>query len=361
MRATSVRNDIDESGIRWAFPGWPIDGLRRTRIPSDTRQLRSCSTALTRCSDWATAEPTGPGGRQSIQTVADRPPRPSGVTVKALRIGAAVAVVALASACGGATAHTTGLLGAPGTAKGSGLTAAVTTGVSQPAAVGRAVTGSFVGAPIVPPVSQPSPPAGIEVTGTGMVSGTPDAALLSMSVQATSVSVASAMGQITSDMNRVLGALHGDGVATADIATSGLNIGQNYGPQGPDGYQASESVTVKLHPLSAAGRTISDAVAAGGSDARLDGISLDFSDDSALVQAARAQAFAQAKAEAQQYAALAGRPLGAVESITEGFSSPEPLPMGAQGAAAVPANTSLPVNPGTQQVSVSVQVVWALG
>jgi uncharacterized protein YggE len=302
-----------------------------------------------------------------MQTVADRPPHPPGVDVKLTRPAIALAVVALASACGGAAATTAGtppaLTGArSGVTTGSAAVGAPAAEVGAPAAtVGAAAPAGFLSAPIAQPNTQPNAPAGIEVVGTGLVSGTPDTALLNMSVQATASAVNDAMSEMTADMNRVLAALRGDGVPDRDIATSGLSLNQNYGPQGaPDGYQASESVTVKLHPLSSAGKAIADAVAAGGSDARLDGISLDFSDDSAMVRAARAQAFAQARAEAQQYAALAGRPLGAVESITEQFANPVPQPMTYQGAVAG-TSAAVPVNPGTQQVSVSVQVIWALG
>lgn len=294
-----------------------------------------------------------------MQTAADRPPTPPGVNVKASRPAIAVLVVALASACGGAAAKTAGNPPALTGADSGVTTRPATVGAPEPARA--AAPAGFIGAPMAQPTTQPNAPAGIEVVGTGLVSGTPDTVLLNMSVQATASAVNDAMSEMTADMNRVLAALRGDGVPAQEIATSGLSLGQNYGPQGvPDGYQASESVTVKLHPLSSAGKAIADAVAAGGSGARLDGISLDFSDDSAMVRAARAQAFAQAEAEAQQYAALAGRPLGAVESITEQFANPVPQPMTYQGAVAGTA-AAVPVNPGTQQVSVSVQVIWALG
>ena len=71
---------------------------------------------------------------------------------------------------------------------------------------------------------------------------------------------------------------------------------------------------------------------------------------------ARAKAFDDAKARAQQYAQLSGLDLGDVISISEssGTTSPPAPPMPRGGV------ESVPLEPGRQTVSFEVTVVWEL-
>lgn len=217
-------------------------------------------------------------------------------------------------------------------------------GPARPASLAAAVTGD----------------AQVQVTGTATVSGTPDSALLSLTVSDVGGSPAAALGSLTGDAGAVLTVLHRDGVPASQVATSALSLQQNFGSGGaPDGYAASESLQVTLTPLSMASRVITDVVAAGGSATRLDGLSLNFADDSALLAAARSAAFADAKARATQYARLAGLALGRVRSIVEQVDNPTPVFATTQVNPA--ANAAVPVSAGSEQVSVSVQVSWQLG
>ena len=92
----------------------------------------------------------------------------------------------------------------------------------------------------------------------------------------------------------------------------------------------------------------------------IDGVSLNLSDTGTLLATARARAVADAKAKAAAYARALGRPLGAVVSMSEAPPAQpfQPLPYAVPSAARAP---SVPVHPGTQQVSVSVTVIFALG
>ena len=70
---------------------------------------------------------------------------------------------------------------------------------------------------------------------------------------------------------------------------------------------------------------------------------------------------ADAKAKAVAYAHALGRPLGPVVTMSE---PPPAQPFQPLPEAAVPATgraSSVPVHPGTQQLSVTVTVVFALG
>jgi uncharacterized protein len=204
----------------------------------------------------------------------------------------------------------------------------------------------------------------ITVTGTGKVSGLPNELALSMGVQTNGGSVAGALRQANSAVRSITAVLRGSGVAGSDIQTSGLSIYPNYsGSSGvPTGYQVSEQLTITLRRLPVAGSQISAAARAGGNATVIDGVSLNLSDTSTLMASARAKAVADAKAKASAYARALGRPLGSVVSMSE---TPPAAPFEPLPAAAAPgvgrAASSVPVHPGTQQLSVTVTAVFALG
>ncbi len=203
--------------------------------------------------------------------------------------------------------------------------------------------------------------ARITVTGTGNVTGTPDQLMLSMGVQTSGASVATALARANHAVRAVTAALTRTGVRASDIQTSGLSIQPNYGSSPvPDGYGVSESIQVTLRDLGIAGSQISDAVRAGGNATVVDGVSLNLSDNGSLLAAARARAVADARSKAAQYARALGQPLGPLVTMSE-QSPVQPLPVyAASGARPSASSSPVPVSPGTQQVSVTVTAVFAL-
>jgi uncharacterized protein YggE len=202
--------------------------------------------------------------------------------------------------------------------------------------------------------------ARITVTGTGNVTGTPNQLILSMGVQVNGSSVGSALASASAAARGVTAALRAGGVGKASIQTSGLSISPNYpaSSQAPSGYTASESLTATLNSLAAAGSQINAAVHAGGNATTVSGISLNLTDTSALLATARARAVADARVKAGQYARALGQPLGPVISITD---QPPAQPFPVNGAySASGAKAAVPISPGSQQLSVSVTVVFAV-
>jgi uncharacterized protein len=196
----------------------------------------------------------------------------------------------------------------------------------------------------------------ITVTGTGTVTGTPNQLILSMGVQVTGYSVTSALNQASLGVRRVTAALTGRGVAGADIQTSDLNISPNYNSSGTlTGYSVTESLTATLNQLSRAGNQIQAAVQAGGNAVTVSGVSLNLTSTGPLMAAARAQAVASARTQAQQFASALGEPLGPVISISP---VPQSNVVPLQGFASAAAGRSVPVSPGSQQLSVSITVVY---
>jgi uncharacterized protein YggE len=203
--------------------------------------------------------------------------------------------------------------------------------------------------------------ARITVTGNGVVSGTPNQLILNMGVQVNAASVGAALQQANQAANQVTSALRAQGVAAADIQTSGLYIQPNYGSnsQTPTGYGASESLTATLDNIQTAGAQIQAAVHAGGNAVTVDGVSLNLTDTSGLLATARARAVADARAKAAQYAQALGQPLGPVVSVSDQTQTNPSLPVPMASSVAGKAS-SVPINPGSQQLTVSVTVVFAL-
>jgi uncharacterized protein len=200
----------------------------------------------------------------------------------------------------------------------------------------------------------------ITVTGNGTATGTPDELQLSLEVDSQASSVSDALDAANQDMTQVRDALLKSGVPAAALQTTGMDIQPQYDQNSKiTGYTVTESLSAELHGLATAGQAITDAANAGGNATRIDGVQLDLTDQSArLLAAARADAFREAQAQAEQYARAAGRKLGTVLSITDegstGISGPV-LP-----AAMFVDRAAVPISAGSAQLTASVAVVWQL-
>jgi len=206
---------------------------------------------------------------------------------------------------------------------------------------------------------------GISVGGTGRVIGTPNLLRLDSSISVTRPTVTDAMQVANTTMAAVQHVLKADGVADADLQTSGLSVQPNYDYSNSTrrllGYGVSENLSVVLRDLAKAGATISDAAQAGGDALQIGGASLDLDQDGALIAQARQAAFADAEAKAKAYATAAGRQLGAVTSISESTNSqPQPMRYANAAPAAAGAMADVPIQAGSQDVTVDVAVTWAI-
>jgi uncharacterized protein len=214
-------------------------------------------------------------------------------------------------------------------------------------------------------VSQP--PRTVSVSATGQADAVPDAARASITVEVTDpASAETAQQGAAGAATAVLDALSAAAVPDADIATQALTVAPAYtytsdGGQTLIGYRASQTFTVTLRDLSTAGRTLDAVVAAGGNAARLDSFAPFVTDPTLAAAAARAQAVEIAQAQAQQYAELLGFTLGEVASVSEAASQVSPRPVAfAEDAAAAADKVTTPIEAGTTQVSVTLDVAWSI-
>ena len=196
----------------------------------------------------------------------------------------------------------------------------------------------------------------VTVVGSGQVQGTPDTMTFDVSIQTTAPDSAAAMTQTSDRSQQFIDQLTQNGVDRKDIATVNVSVGPHYGtdPSKIIDYQATNTLTVKIHDLGVAPRVF-DVIKSTGDAAHLNSTTLSIGDDSQLVKDARARAFADAKGRAEQYAKLAGVKLGEVISISETGGAQPPVPL------TEPRPAAMPVEPGQQTVSFSVTVVWEIG
>jgi uncharacterized protein YggE len=228
--------------------------------------------------------------------------------------------------------------------------------------VGAAVAVGAVHSP-GPAAADAGDPAeqGVVVGGVGKVSGTPDVLRLQLGVEVRRDDVSKALRDANAVQTSVRAAVRRGGVADRDVQTSDVSLYPSFDDKGrPNGYVVQEGMTVKLRDLGRAGRTIGDAVDAGGNSVRLQGVSFALEDNAALLEKARDAAYADAERKAQRYADLSHRPLGRVELVSEQVPAGD-QPVAYPGAAMAARDSAVKLDPGQSQVSVSVTVRWSLG
>jgi len=204
----------------------------------------------------------------------------------------------------------------------------------------------------------PAEPPGITARATGTVAATPDTATVVLGVQTRDRSATAALTANSERANAVIGVLQGAGVAPADIRTSQLTVYPTTAPETGriTGYEVSNQVTATLHDIAAAGAMIDQAAGAAGDAIRVQQIDFSVAAESAERAQARADAVHRALAQAQQLADAAGVGLGPVRSIVEVGGQP-PMPYRAEADRAAQA---VPLQPGTQELAVTVEVVHAI-
>jgi uncharacterized protein YggE len=202
--------------------------------------------------------------------------------------------------------------------------------------------------------------ATITVTGNGQVEGTPDTATFQIGVDTTATTAVEALENNNSQVATLESSLEQNGVLAKNMQTSWLNLSANTNSKGRvTGFSADDELNVTMNNLSDLGAALDAAVEATGSGVTLDGISFSISNQSALLATARAQAMQAANTEATQVAAGGGLALGPIVKITDQENAGQQVFYAPVNAAAGTASP-VPVQPGQEQLSVQVTVVYQL-
>lgn len=200
----------------------------------------------------------------------------------------------------------------------------------------------------------------------GKVSQAPDIADISGGVVTVASTAAAAMAENATRMTAVVAAVRKAGIADRDIQTSGLNLQPQYKyannqPPVLTGYQASNTVSIRVRKLGEAGKLIDTLVAQGANQISGPNFGIDKAD--AALDAARTQAVATGRARAELYAKAAGVRIKRLVSVSEsgGFDpTPRPMVMAATRNMKLEAAPDTPVAPGEVQLTVNLQMVYEL-
>jgi hypothetical protein len=206
----------------------------------------------------------------------------------------------------------------------------------------------------------------LSIAASAEASRAPDIATLSTGVVTQSLEANTAMRQNAVQMDKVMTALRAAGIAERDIQTSGINLNPQYKyadnlPPKIVGYQASNTVNVKVRQLDKLGKVLDTLVAQGAN--QINGPSFGIDKPDAAYTEARIAAVKKAQAQAQTYAETLGLRVLRIISINEGVSSqPQPMPvLRMMAVAAAPMEKDTAVAAGESAVSVSLEMVFELG
>ncbi len=224
---------------------------------------------------------------------------------------------------------------------------------------------------------QPGAYRSFSVAGEGKTVAIPDVATFTFSVITEGGKDLGALQtQNTNWTNKVIEYVKNQGVENKDIKTEGYNVSPRYQysncgpiayggsstcpPPAIVGYTVTQTVSVKVRNLAKAGEIIGGVVTNGANSVSELQFTLDNPD--AAKASARSEALAKAKAKAEEVAREGGFGLGKLISvqINEGGQYPVYYGMGA-GVASKTEMAPVPaVEPGSQEVTVTVNMVYEI-
>ncbi len=192
----------------------------------------------------------------------------------------------------------------------------------------------------------------------------PDVATISTGVVTRGADSNAAMRENADQMAKVLAALKGAGIPERDIRTTGVNLNPQYQyaenqPPKITGYEARNTVSVKVRDLGKLGKIMDTLVAEGANE--LNGPSFEVDKPDEAYDEARRAALEKAQARAEMYAKalnLRVRRIVSIDETSGGFRPPVPM-MRAMAMEAKGADTT--ISPGESSLGVSLNIVFELG
>jgi len=212
-------------------------------------------------------------------------------------------------------------------------------------------------------IAQPVAGTRLDISATGSVSRVPDLAIISAGVVTKSTTATGAISDNAARMERVRAALKRAGIADKDIQTSSISLNPDYRyennqPPVLTGYQASNNVSVKFRDIRNSGKIL-DALVAEGAN-QINGPSLTIDKPEGAYDEARVKAIAAGRARAELYARSLGMRVVRLVSVSEsgGYSRP-PMPM-AMMAKAERGDSSTSIDPGSQDLEITLAMSFEL-
>jgi uncharacterized protein YggE len=213
--------------------------------------------------------------------------------------------------------------------------------------------------------SQPAPtPRTITVTGTGMVTLTPDIAYVSIGVHTEDASARIAINANNTKAENVINTIKSFGIAEADIQTTNFSVypqqvyDDNYNVIGVT-YAVDNTVYVTVRDLERLGELLDAVVQAGANS--IGGISFDVADRTEALSQARLAAVENARRQADELASATDVSIGEVQTISYYDSTPITYDYARGGNAPMAEMAaSVPIQSGTMQITTTVTIVYEI-
>lgn len=200
----------------------------------------------------------------------------------------------------------------------------------------------------------------ITVSGTGMITLTPDVAYVYIGVQTQDASATKAMDENNTRARTVIETIKSFGIKAEDIKTTNFSIypqpiyDENYNQIGVT-YVVNNTVYVTVRDLAKLGELLDASFRAGANT--IQSISFDVADKTAAISQARLAAVENARRQAEEIAKAAGVQIGAVQTITYSDTTPSPIYYARPVAKA---ETSVPIEAGSMQIVTTVTIVYEI-
>ena len=192
----------------------------------------------------------------------------------------------------------------------------------------------------------------------------PDVATISAGVVTQAADPNAAMRDNATQMDKVMQAVRAAGIGERDIQTAGISVQPQYKyaentPPTITGYQASNTVNIKVRDIGKLGKVL-DALVASGAN-QVNGPAFEVDKPEPAYDEARLAALDKAKARAETYAKAMGLRVRRVVSIAEGGAAHPPIPYMRAQAMDMAMAKETSVSPGETTLAVSLDVVFELG
>jgi uncharacterized protein len=204
-------------------------------------------------------------------------------------------------------------------------------------------------------LGQNAAPKTIQVTGTATLSAPPDEAVLVLAVQTQATTATQAAGDNAAAMTNVLAALGDLGIAKNSIETVSYTLSSVYDQTTASkvvGYTVRNAIQVTLKDFSLIGKALDAAVSAGANEVQGIMFTLSSTALATLQKQALGQALQDADGQARAMASNLGVSIVGPISVSPGYSF-QPNALTFSGA-----SRQTPIQPGTLQVTVTVQVTY---
>lgn len=198
---------------------------------------------------------------------------------------------------------------------------------------------------------------GIVVVGEGEAKLAPDVAFVSVGVQTRAQTAKEAQQQNNATMSALLAAVKALGIPEKDIQTSGISLWPvTQRDNQVSGYQATNTVTVRVADVGQAGAVLDAAVGAGANTAG--SLRFGLQDPDKARQQALEAATKDARAKADVLAKAAGLQITGVESVVE-LESSRPMPVAARALEAAQDSVPMPIEPGEVTVVARLRITYS--